>query len=348
VARNARDLEQLTRETSAKIIVADATDEQASERILSETKPNLLVLSAGTPLELRPLHEHTWETFSKPWEVDTKLTFLWVQAVLRANQGPEHVVVFGSGAALFGSPLSGGYAGAKKMNAFIAEYASGVASRAKRPIRFHCLVPPMSPHTEFGAAAARAYAKMAGQTFEDFVKQLPSPPSPADIGAAVVALHEDPKKWNQVSYGISAKGLAPVEIPNSNVIRSSSPRLTKKDEIIYWTTTGIVVGIMLWSAINFAFNPAMKGAFTHFGLPNWFRIELTVAKFLGAFALLIPGIPRMIKDFAYAGFAITLMSAPIAHLSSGDPIFYEIGHATFFICLVVSYLYYHKRIGGAA
>ena len=211
VARNREDLEDLARKTSAKIIVADAAGEQAAERILSETKPNLLVLSAGTSLDLRPLYEHTWETFSRPWEVDTKLTFLWVRAVLRANEGPEHVVVFGSGAALFGSPLSGGYAGAKKMNAFIAEYASGVASRAKRPIRFHCLVPPMSPHTEFGAAAARAYAKMAGQTFEDFVKQLPSPPSPADIGAAVVALHEDPKKWNRVSYGISAKGLAPVE-----------------------------------------------------------------------------------------------------------------------------------------
>ncbi len=201
VARNARDLEELAREISAKIIVADATDEQASERILSETKPNLLVLSAGTPLDLRPLQEQTWETFSRPWEVDTKLTFLWVQAVLRANQGPEHVVVFGSGAALFGSPLSGGYAGAKKMNAF----------SAKRLIRFHCLIPPMSPHTEFGAAAARAYAQMSGQTFQEFVKQLPSPPSPADIGAAVVALHEDPKKWNQVSYRISAKGLAPVE-----------------------------------------------------------------------------------------------------------------------------------------
>src|SRR5258705_8086223 len=211
VARNREDLEDLARKTTARIIVADATDEQAAERILSETEPNLLVLSAGTPLDLRPLHEHTWETFSRPWEVDTKITFFWVRAVLRASEGPEHVVIFGSGAALFGSPLSGGYSGAKKMNAFIAEYASGVASRAKRPIRFHCLVPPMSPHTEFGAAAARAYAKMAGQTFEDFVKQLPSPPSPADIGAAVVALHEDPKKWNQESYGISAKGLAPVE-----------------------------------------------------------------------------------------------------------------------------------------
>jgi NADP-dependent 3-hydroxy acid dehydrogenase YdfG len=210
-ARNREDLEDLARNTSAKIIVADATDEQAAERILSETKPNLLVLSAGTSLDLRPLHEHTWETFSRPWEVDTKLTFLWVRAVLQANEGPEHVVVFGSGAALFGSPLSGGYAGAKKMNAFIAEYANGVASRAKRSIRFHCLIPPMSPHTEFGAAAARAYARMSGQTFQEFVKQLPSPPSPADIGAAVVALHEDPRKWNQVSYCISAKGLAPVE-----------------------------------------------------------------------------------------------------------------------------------------
>src|SRR5215475_14529655 len=133
------------------------TAEQATERILSETKPDLLVLSAGTPVDLRPLHEHSWETFSRPWEVDTKLTFLWVRAAPRAEDSPQHVVVFGSGAALFGSPLSGGYAGAKKMNAFIAEYAMGIASRAKRPIRFHCLIPPMSPHTAFGAAAARAY-----------------------------------------------------------------------------------------------------------------------------------------------------------------------------------------------
>ncbi len=211
VAGNRDDLEDLARETSAKIVVADATDEQVAHQILSKTKPHVLVLSAGTSLDLRPLHEHRWETFSRPWEVDTKLTFLWVRAVLRTKEGPEHVVVFGSGAALFGSPLSGGYAGAKKMNAFIAEYASDLASRANRPIRSPCLIPPMSPHTEFWAAAAQAYAQMSGQTFQQFVDQLPSPPSPADIGAGVVALHEDPKKWNQVSYRISANGLAPVE-----------------------------------------------------------------------------------------------------------------------------------------
>jgi len=212
VARTREDLEELARITSARIIVADATNEQATEQIMSGAKPNLLVLSAGTTLDLRPLHEHTWETFSRAWEVDTKLTFLWVRAALLAEPAPQHVVVFGSGAALFGSPLSGGYAGAKKMNAFIAEYAAGVAARAKRSIRFHCLIPPISPHTEFGATAARAYARMAGQTFEDFVKQLPSPPTPTDVGTAVVELHENPEKWNRVSYGVSGDGLAPVHV----------------------------------------------------------------------------------------------------------------------------------------
>jgi hypothetical protein len=100
----------------------------------------------------------------------------------------------------------------------------------------------------------------------------------------------------------------------------------KKDKIIYWTATGIVVAIMLWSAFNFSFNKEMKGAFAHLGLPNWFRIELTVAKILGALALLIPAIPNRIKEFAYCGFAITLISAPLLFLG----------------ILIVSYFYYYK------
>ena len=54
VARNRKRLEDLAQDTSATIVVADAIDEEA-KRILSETKPNLLVLSAGTMLDLRPL-----------------------------------------------------------------------------------------------------------------------------------------------------------------------------------------------------------------------------------------------------------------------------------------------------
>src|SRR5258705_5300688 len=124
------------------------------------------------------------------------------------------------------------------------------------------------------------------------------------------------------------------------------PGTIQKDDVIYWTTTGIVGAVMLWSAYNFAFNPEMKGAFAHLGLPSWFRVELTTAKTFGAFALLIPAVPSRIKEFAYFGFAITLISAAIAHLSSGDSVYFEIGHSTFFISLTISYLYFHKRIAG--
>ncbi|MCW3118744.1 MAG: DoxX family protein [Chitinophagaceae bacterium] len=118
----------------------------------------------------------------------------------------------------------------------------------------------------------------------------------------------------------------------------------KKDEAIYWTATAIIGAVMLWSAYNFTFNPEMKGAFTHLGLPNWFRIELTVAKILGLPALLIPGMPDSIKQFAYFGFAIILISATVAHLSSGDSYLFEIGHSFFLIALIVSYIYYHKTM----
>ena len=127
---------------------------------------------------------------------------------------------------------------------------------------------------------------------------------------------------------------------------SSTRHAVKKDDVIYWTSTGIVFAVMLWSGMNFAFSSAMKGAFAHFGLPNWFRVELTTAKVLGAFALLLPGIPHWIKSFAYSGFAITLVSASVAHLSSGDPLAYVIGHSMFLVSLIISDLYYHKRIEG--
>ena len=136
-----------------------------------------------------------------------------------------------------------------------------------------------------------------------------------------------------------------IALDRSTAIHTSAPSSVRKDNLTYWTTTGIVVAVMLWSAYNFAFNPAMKGAFAHLGLPNWFRVELTTAKALGAFALLIPAVPGRIKEFAYFGFAITLISAAIAHLSSGDSVYFEIGHSTFFINLTISYLYFHKRIG---
>jgi hypothetical protein len=121
----------------------------------------------------------------------------------------------------------------------------------------------------------------------------------------------------------------------------------KKDKLIHWIATGIVCSVMVFSAVNFNLsNPLgpMKGAFAHLGFPNYFKIELTVAKILGVLALLMPRIPRTIKDFAYAGFAITLISASIAHFSSGDSTMFIVDPLLFLAVLAVSYFYSNKNI----
>ena len=85
----------------------------------------------------------------------------------------------------------------------------------------------------------------------------------------------------------------------------------RRDKIIYWITTGIVAFVMLFSIISFTFlDHAIypEGAFQHLHLPGYLKVELTIAKTLGLFALLIPSIPSKIKEFAYFGFAITLIS----------------------------------------
>ncbi len=120
----------------------------------------------------------------------------------------------------------------------------------------------------------------------------------------------------------------------------------KKDKIIYYTSTAIICAVMAFSVVNFTFIdkfPFPEGGFKHLQLPGYFKIELTVAKILGLLALLIPTLPLKIKEFAYFGFAITLISAIIAHASTGDPFFpFVIDPAFFLIVLFISYVYYHK------
>jgi hypothetical protein len=63
--------------------------------------------------------------------------------------------------------------------------------------------------------------------------------------------------------------------------------------------------------------PQVAEAFTHLGFPAYFRVELSLAKLLGVVLLLVPA-PARVKEWVYAGFAIDLASAVIAHLAVGD------------------------------
>jgi uncharacterized membrane protein YphA (DoxX/SURF4 family) len=112
-------------------------------------------------------------------------------------------------------------------------------------------------------------------------------------------------------------------------------------KITYWTTTVIVALMMTYSAYAYLTQAAILQAFQHLGFPNYFRIELAVAKLIGAVLLLTPLTAR-IKEWAYAGFAFTFISAFIAHTASGDPMANRIMPIIFLAILTVSYITFHK------
>ena len=123
-------------------------------------------------------------------------------------------------------------------------------------------------------------------------------------------------------------------------------RTIRRNAIVYWLTTSAVCGVMAFSAVNFNLKEPlgpMKDGFHHFGYPDYFRIELTAAKVLGLFAMLVPGVPSKVKEFAYFGFGITLVSASIAHFSVGDPALFVIDPLLFLGALVVSYTLFLDR-----
>ena len=85
----------------------------------------------------------------------------------------------------------------------------------------------------------------------------------------------------------------------------------------FWTVTVLFclqIGFTAYAQLRL---PQVAEAFTHLGCPDSFRVELSLAKLLGVVLLLAP-VPARLKEWAYAGFAITLGSALIAHLSVGD------------------------------
>jgi hypothetical protein len=92
---------------------------------------------------------------------------------------------------------------------------------------------------------------------------------------------------------------------------------TKAQTIIYWIVTALFCMQMSFTAYAQLRLPQVAAMFTHLGFPDYFRVELSCAKLLGVVLLLAP-VPSRLKEWVYAGFAINLASALIAHLSVGD------------------------------
>ena len=187
---------------------ADATDPTVAGDLIGRYQPDTLVLVAGAIPHPRPLQEHTWETFSVNWESDVRIAFHWLrEALLKPLRPGSRVVVISSGAAVAGSPLSGGYAGAKATQRFITGYAQEEAQRAGFGITFTAVLPRITPMTDLGRPGVQAYAERYGMTENEYIEQLGPLVTPEVAGAAVVELVGSDPAGIAPAYLLTGAGL---------------------------------------------------------------------------------------------------------------------------------------------
>ena len=211
VARNMERLEQLKEEVKdVQTLAVDVTDPQTAAQLLGEIRPDILVLNAGAAPHMAPVHEQSWEQFSRVWETDVKATFHFGREALLRPMAPGGVVIIvSSGAAIGGSPLSGGYAGAKRTQWFLAQYLHQEAKAMELGLRFVALVPQqIVGTTELGHAAVSAYAARQGISEQAFLERFGPPLTPEGVGRGVVALLTDKTYEEGIAFGISSQGLA--------------------------------------------------------------------------------------------------------------------------------------------
>ena len=137
-----------------------------------------------------------------------RIAFHWLrEALLKPLRSGSRVVVISSGAAVAGSPLSGGYAGAKATQRFMTGYAQDEAERAGLGITFTAVLPRITPLTDLGRPAVRAYAARRGQSEEEYVQQMGEPLTPEVAGAALVELVRADAATVAPGYLLTATGL---------------------------------------------------------------------------------------------------------------------------------------------
>lgn len=197
----------IARQPADGVEAGDATDPALAAALITEHRPRILVLNAGALPVNRPLPEHTWNTLSRHWETDVRHVFEWTKAALLAPLAPGSVVVtMSSGAAVNGSPVSGGYAGAKATVRFLSAYAAEESQRAGLGIRFVSLLPRLSPAGGVGASGAAAYAARAGTDLESFLAKIGPVLTAEQVGTAVVELVESDRTG---AFLLGPDGLAP-------------------------------------------------------------------------------------------------------------------------------------------
>jgi NADP-dependent 3-hydroxy acid dehydrogenase YdfG len=211
VARGREGLEQLADEMPGiQTLALDAATDHAPTMVFDTLSPDVVVVCGGAIPTPGPVHNLSWNQFATPWQTDVKMSFLFCGQALRAPLAPgSTVILISSGAGIHGSPISGGYAGAKRMQMFLASYCQKESIRLGLGIRFAALAPMrIMPETDLGKVAVEGYAQYLGMKPGDFIECMTDRQSAADVAEAVVRIVTEPAAGNDTTFTVSAQGMA--------------------------------------------------------------------------------------------------------------------------------------------
>jgi hypothetical protein len=170
------------------------------------------VLAGGTRPTMGPIDELSWESFSETWNNDTKSTFLFAQAAVKLPlaKGSE-VVILSSGAAVNGSHLSGGYAGAKRMQWLLAGYLQQLSDARGLGLRFTALVPrQLIEGTAIASIASTTYGATLGLSPAEYMARFDVPLDADAVAQAAIAIARGEVETRSTAFAVSGKGLEPL------------------------------------------------------------------------------------------------------------------------------------------
>lgn len=210
VARNQDALATLKREQpKVDTLALDVTGEHAPEAVFAKMRPDVLVVCAGAKWPSAPLSEIEWPDFSTNWETDVRASFLFCRAAIRRPLQPgAMIILMSSGAGVgAGSPLTGGYAGAKRMQMFLTNYAQLESDRLGLGLRFLAVAPRPIVDSDNGRDAIGMYAKYFGISVDEYITRIGPLPTTQGVADAILNLVTTPPDRGKNVFVLSGKGL---------------------------------------------------------------------------------------------------------------------------------------------
>ncbi|WCL53468.1 SDR family NAD(P)-dependent oxidoreductase [Gimibacter soli] len=206
LSRSGGGLEDLRSDPNVTLYSGDVTDRALAAELLARHRPDTVILNAGVIGDVAPITHQTWESFTATWETDVKATLVWCQEAVRLPLEGATIVVMSSGAAIGGSPLTGGYGGAKRTQWIMANHFQEECNRIGIQIRFVTVFPRITGDTKLSRDAAQAYGARANLTAEEWLSGLGQPFNASSLARSVYTLLEASPVLGANAYAINGEG----------------------------------------------------------------------------------------------------------------------------------------------